>query len=284
MVDREMSRRWGNPCAAAFRKQHIRTVEVGGCTVLVNRQLTGIVAGLLTSAHAHNIRLGTSLGAYQSVGEEPPTALNYGIAIRTTQLRELGRAFGFVQHSRLLVFEGDLEEARTAAADAEHLAVLARVRQENPAQGGYKTVRPGHREVWPGDRGSDVYFYQLLVAAPDMSGVFDEWCTAMASYKQRKYGLPITGTISPELWAGLLPNHKRGIVTEYGDTGIPVTVLQSALKAYDWGGNDLEITGRFDKATTRAVNNLQETYGLRVHPGAGKPEWAALMGANITNG
>ena len=271
--------RWGNPAAKAFAKQHIRSVEAGGTKVRVNSLLTSVVAGMLADAGARDIMLPATITGYVPLKTGKPKPENYGIALKTKALDELATAYGFTPRGGSLVFTGSLEEARKAAAVAETSAVLVRVAPEmdpDRPRGLWSTDRPGVREVQPGDKGSDVYFYQLVMDAPDLSGTFDEWCSLNARYTQQRWGIPETGTITPDLWRGILPNPRRGFRAVSGDTGRSVIVLQAALLAYDWG--ELEVNGRFDKATVRAVNNLQETYGLRVWAGVGAPEWAALLG------
>jgi hypothetical protein len=274
---------YGNPATKSFRKQHIRLVTAAGTSALVNTAILNITASFLQAAAAARPLPG-KLEAWTPLPEgTEPQPQHYGIALALPPALanpDLAKQYGFTLQDDWLVFTADRDESHAAAVEAETQSVLDLVKPEmDPDRpgGSWSSDRPGIRELKEGDKGDDVQFFQLFFGTPHQDGIMTDWDVALVKELQRRWGLTITGTVTPETWIGLLPN-LRNFMVEFGDAGPVVKILQAILVAYDWTDDTLEITGRFDQATSRALANVQETYGLRNHPAAGSPEWAALLG------
>jgi hypothetical protein len=275
----DYTRPWGNPGGKTFRKRFIRRMNARGVTTEIHAELVDVATALITEAADAGIELPATLRGWQPAGTAKLEAANYGIALEAVPgLAAFALRWRFVEDDGWLVFTGDIEKAKIMAETAETKRVLKHVQEEQPPDTLWTSVRPGERELTVGDRGDDVQFFQMVFNAPEQSGIFDQWCEGLAGHLQGRWGIEKTGTVTDDLWRGILPNVYNYQIN-YGDSGHMVRVLQAALYAYDWdGGNDVVVNGRFDEATMRAVKNLQETYGLRQHPGMTGAEWAALLG------
>lgn len=272
---------WGNPAVKTFKKEHIRQVAASGTTSQVNAEILDIVAGLFNHAQRHGLELPKQVkGWIAPKPGDPLTPAHYGAAVENLPgLEEIAGPYGFEPQDGLLVFTGDVAAARATAEQAATEDMLAMVagepRVERPADS-WGTDRPGTRELGPGTKGDDVQFFQMIFNAPDQAGTWDDWCTGAATHLQQRWGIPVTGTTTQDLWRGILPN-ERNYSISYGEDGHTVRVLQAALTAYDWDC-DVLVTGRFDQDTLAAVNEIQKSYGLRVNPAVGPSEWAILLG------
>ena len=275
---------YGNPATKSYKKQHIRLAVAAGTSALVNKDILDIAAAFLTAAVADAPRTGLPdrITAWVPLpaGADPGPE-HYGLTLPATiAAPDLAAAYGFETLGDYYVFTGNIADVQAAAVAAETASVLLLVGPEmdpNRPHSEWSTDRPGMREPGPGDKGDDVHFFQLLYSCPDQNGVMTEFDTALIRELQRRWGLTITGTITPETWGMLLPN-ARNYQLDYGDINQTVKILQAALVAYDWTDGNLPVTGRFDQPTTRALSSVQETYGLRNHPACGAPEWAAILG------
>lgn len=272
---------WGNPAVKTFKKEHIRQVAASGTTSQVNAEILDIVAGLFNHAQRHGLELPKQVKGWVAPKPgDPLTPANYGKAVENLPgLAPIAGPYGFEPQDDLLVFTGNITAARTVAEQAATEDMLAMVagetRIERPTPDSWGTDRPG-RELTTGDRGDDVQFFQMVYNAPDQSGVWDDWCTGAATHLQQRWGIPITGTTTPDLWRGILPTTYNYSIS-YGEDGHVVRVLQAALTAYDWDC-DVLVNGRFDQDTLAAVTEIQKSYGLRVNPSVGPAEWAILLG------
>lgn len=272
---------WGNPAVKTFKKEHIRQVAASGTTSQVNAEILDIVAGLFNHAQRHGLELPKQVKGWLAPKQgEPLTAAHYGRAVENIAgLDAIAAPYGFEPQGNLLVFTGDIDAARAIAEHAATEDMLAMVagetRIERPADS-WATDRPGVRELTTGDRGDDVQFFQAVFNAPDQSGTWDEWCAGAATHLQQRWGIPVTGTTTQDLWRGILPNTMNYSIS-YGEDGHVVRVLQAALTAYDWDP-DVLVNGRFDQDTLAAVTEIQKSYGLRVNPAVGPAEWAILLG------
>lgn len=272
---------WGNPGVKTFKKEHIRQVAASGTTSQVNAKILDIVAGLFNHAQRHGVELPKQITGWVAPKSGGPfSPAHHGIAIENIPgLAAIAGTYGFEAQGPLLVFTGDIDAARAVADQAATEDMLAMVagetRVERPADS-WGTDRPGIRELTTGARGDDVQFFQMVYNAPNQGGTWDEWCTGLAAHMQQRWGIAVTGTTTPDLWRGILPNTLNYSIS-YGEDGHIVRVLQAAISAYDWDPY-VRVNGRFDQDTLAAVQEIQKSYGLRVNPAVGPAEWAILLG------
>lgn len=113
--------------------------------------------------------------------------------------------------------------------------------------------------IGPGERGTNVLLLQHLLrrTSPklDLSGVYDPQTRRAIADAQRHYRIPRTGRAEGRLWQKLAPPIRRGA------EGPAVRALQVGLaEKLGWG---VTVSGRFDRATVRAVKRLQGDVGLK---------------------
>ena len=269
---------WGNPATKDFRKKHIRVVTHAGTTVLVNAKIVDAAANLIASATGP---LPDQLQGWEPLAPEDKDRIrpeHYGLAIAAHE--NLPEAHGFVRHESNLIYAPDYQaDDPEAYAAANTQTVLDQVQAE-PRDGStrWSTKLPGERAPGVGDAGNDVMTFQLIYSMPEQSGVMTEADGALVRTLQERWGIrPATGTITKDVWRVILPRPTNHYLS-YGDSGHLVKVLQALLVAYDYGGPEIDMHGRFDRTTTNALNQLQSRYGLRRAPRVGAPEWAALLG------
>ena len=271
---------WGNPAVQTFSRQFIRTVKVGSVGVRVHKEIAPLVATVIRSALGAQVPLPEKLDGHLPYVDGYSTR-EYGLAFGVPEGGpEIAEAhyvrWGFVEDAGLLVFAGTPEEAKELAAQAEEERVTVPV--PPPAtEAEWFTGFPGEREVFCGDKGDDVQFWQIAVGCDSQSGVFDDVSVGHAAFLQARLGIKVTGTIDESLWRWVIPNTVNGGV-EYGSTGRIVRILQAALVAYDWTGPEFPVTGRFDQLTMGAVRAVQRKFTLRETGKMGRAEWAALLG------
>nr|NLI51580.1 hypothetical protein [Propionibacterium sp.] len=78
---------------------------------------------------------------------------------------------------------------------------------------------------------------------------------------------------TPSVGASTVPAAARGWIVDRHAPAARVRVLQSALRAH---GLPVAVTGRWDAATLRAVQQFQRSHGLRADGVAGPRTWALL--------
>lgn len=278
MTNPTLSRVWGNPAAPTYRKKNIRKITAGGEPTYIHRELQDLAVKLADAA-------GLPLEGWKAPGkDEQDHPRHYGIAVRAGVEIPEAAQFGFVPDGDgWYVFSGTPAQAKDQAEALEAARMQERVQGEPAFEHEWGTKRPGERELQMGDKGDDVQFFQMTYAAPDQTGIFDEWCEAMAKVLQGRWGARITGRVDENLWKGILPTALTYSIS-YGDSGHVVRVLQSALVAYDWDRNVI-VTGRFDDVTHKALRHLQADYGLRQSSEVTAAEWTILLGRpprNIT--
>lgn len=273
---------WGNPAVQTFARQFVRSVKVGTVAVRVHKEISPLVATVIRSALSLHVPLPEKLDGWLPYVDGYSTreyGLAFGVPEDAVEIPEQCYVkWGFVLDGGLLVFAGSPEEAKELAVQAEEERVTVPVPAPAPENTAvWFTGTPGEREVFCGDKGDDVHFWQIAVGSTVQSGVFDEQCVAHAAYLQARLGTKITGTINEGLWRAVIPTTINGGI-EYGSTGRIVRILQAALVAYDWVGDDFPVTGRFDALTMAAVKALQRKFTLRESGKMGRAEWAALLG------
>lgn len=268
----ELNKLWGNPASKGFRKQRIRQVAIGGTVTLVNKLILDATANLLKAATGP---LPPVLEGWQPLEGDEPDPSNYGLCVRNHESLEQGN--GFILVGDWLVYSGDPQESTSDYMEAGARSVLEQLSQETKTDHpSWSTAKPGEREAALDDAGSDIMVFQLVFNTTEQMGRLNQADVDLIRMLQARWGIEVTGTLTRDLWRMILPTY-RTFMLEYGDAGTYVKVLQAILIAYDWA-DELGVSGRFDQATARALGNLQDTYGLRVAPRTGAPEWTALLG------
>jgi hypothetical protein len=133
---------------------------------------------------------------------------------------------------------------------------------------------------WPdlqqGDTGPEVRALQYLLTVRGQTLTADAIFgpatrTAVLNF-QTSVGLPADGIVGPNTWSALI----AGIQYSQGATGDGVRAIQTLLHD-KFGESALAIDGVFGPATTQAVRDFQDTYGLTVNGIVGPETWQALI-------
>lgn len=279
MSSKPIAKMYGNPATKQFKHLRIRILREGDVTVKIHKELVEMLRGIILKAQHEGWELPAEIPGWVPYDPEQEMPRHYGIVFTapSEQVAEYAESVGWTR----LPGEVRLEMGWTRGVDAiaEFVDGMEEDRMEKRVQltppGDWETRVPGHRELQLGDKGFDVMFFQFASGCPSETGVFDQLTASYAEMYNRRArvvdgGQRVTyGTLS-------LMTRQRDSSLEHGDTGFQVRVLQSALKAYGWG-DDIHINGRFDKPTTAAVQDLQESNKLRASGKVRGPEWIALF-------
>ncbi|WP_246002001.1 peptidoglycan recognition protein family protein [Allorhizocola rhizosphaerae] len=103
--------------------------------------------------------------------------------------------------------------------------------------------------------------------SPAMTAAIQDW--------QTKNGLPASpdGTMTTETWETLAPELDKDA------TGDPVSAIQNILP--DKGYPDVTITGAYDHATKKAVQDLQRLHGLEPNGKVDTSTWCVIVGGIV---
>lgn len=140
------------------------------------------------------------------------------------------------------------------------------------------------------------------IPSVDEDGIFGEETRASLEAFQRKYGLPVTGTATPETWARLFneylasveertrpdpvfifPRHPADFSVGRGDENIYVAIIQLLLREvitlYGEDADQLPIDGVFGDVTETAVKDFQRIHRLPEDGRVDRITWNRLAGA-----
>jgi hypothetical protein len=257
----------------------------------VNLKLVAVMGRLVEGLTELHVDLPDSVPSYASDGTEGQR-LGLSLIIPavepTAKLQALVERWNFDGYpledgTVELRFLGTPEEA----SDLNDQALAARIDNLDSADvsGPNPAHWPGSRELVLGDNGQDVRFLRLLFGVgDDIDPMGDDVFVVLHGF-QRRRGAPdvemidlANPRVDATLWRRILPKGRPYVAQ--GDAGYNVRVLQAALAAYE--GTDTKVTGIWGVLTNRDVAQLQKTYSLRPAQFVRAPEWALLLGPEVT--
>lgn len=152
-----------------------------------------------------------------------------------------------------------------------------------------------------------LYLRDISESYPDIprvipSGIYDSHTQKAVMEFQKKFNLPITGTVDFTTWNAIVKEYRSCIhctkspssvtcfpskMQEYkkGDKGNMIIILQTILKSYKKyykNYNDIELTGEFDDQTEEAIKNFQKLSGIPVTGVLDRKTWNTLNTINKT--
>ncbi|WP_432953464.1 peptidoglycan recognition protein family protein [Micromonospora haikouensis] len=111
--------------------------------------------------------------------------------------------------------------------------------------------------------------------AVPVNSTFDDATVAAVQDWQARNGIPVDvdATLTTPTWETLVPELDRDA------SGAPVSAVQFIL---NWKGYaDVAVTGEFDHATRRAVQDVQRLHGLPPNGKVGTSTWCAIVGGVV---
>jgi hypothetical protein len=108
-----------------------------------------------------------------------------------------------------------------------------------------------------------------------VTGVFDAATVAAVQDWQYRNGIPvdIDATLTTPTWETLAPELDKDA------TGIPVTAVQYILNHKGYA--EVTVTGVFDYATKKAVQDIQRLHGLQLDGKVSTSTWCAIVGGVV---
>lgn len=192
------------------------------------------------------------------------------------------RADSWMPHKRIHQFRGGHDERYggvTINIDSNYMSLgRGSVALRQPRHCGVELDFPRYRRLSRGDEGTRVKALQCLLRQKHFyQGELRfryTWKTHRAVRAfQRARALPVSGDMTPRTWTALLSEGHSPVV-KIGSANHAVRRMQRALNAAI--GARLEVTGVFDRDTTRAVRDYQRERGLYRTGVVADDTWAQL--------
>lgn len=140
--------------------------------------------------------------------------------------------------------------------------------------------------------------YTEEISPPPIDGVFESDTRRALEQFQALYGLPVTGSATPQTWEMLYAAYRASLISgappravlilppntktdplKLGTRAFAVTVLQHMLRELSSLYSTLEnvaLTGTYDEATSAAVKDFQEKNGLLASGEVDLATWNAI--------
>jgi peptidoglycan hydrolase-like protein with peptidoglycan-binding domain len=118
-----------------------------------------------------------------------------------------------------------------------------------------------------------------FLARDQINGQFDQPTQVAVEAFQRSNGLKVDGVVGPLTWAALCyPTLALNPPAVDQDHSPDILRLQKILVKE---GFQAEITGKFDRATDKALRRFQRYYGLRADGVCGPVTWTMMLGQRL---
>ncbi|MBE9108886.1 peptidoglycan-binding protein [Nodosilinea sp. LEGE 07298] len=117
-----------------------------------------------------------------------------------------------------------------------------------------------------------------FLAHDQISGQFDQPTQVAVEAFQRSNGLKVDGVVGPLTWAALCYPTLALNTAGAQDHSSDILRLQKILVKE---GFQAEITGKFDRATDKALRRFQRYYGLRADGVCGPVTWTMMLGQRL---
>lgn len=287
---------WGKPTGSTFRKRHTLLVAVGDHRLRVHRHLAPIVDHALTLLDQTDLVVDSLLGldAYPDgrgllLRLSPPNPELVAQALAGHGFDpdpDLADGYRYRETIDVAMATGEaLDAARDRATDGEGILVASLAESAADGQGApeerierdderWDHGLPGHREIEPGDIGSDVLFLQAYLDAP-RTGILDAATLAAVNAWQERRGLPIEQRVSERDWQNITPHYRR--LLSPGDGGRAVRIISAALIAGGHVERDSPVRAIFGVALAKEIRAFQEHAGLMRNGRIRSGEWAGLL-------